>query len=204
MAFVPFSGAPVRYEGHPNWDAAFRQIARQNGKGERHVDQQNREDNSLEDAAARMSKDLSGTTVEVEQSSKSRVEGGQVHMVDSAAKNVSASALHMEDSAAGMVRSGSVDVNDGAIGVAIATEIRLQDSTALLTVGKTVHAENVHTLMVLAPRVSGRVESVFTPATAFAAGAGMALGLVVMARTLAWLVSRPLRRLNRETESASS
>lgn len=168
------------------------------------MDQQNRDDNPLEDAAARMSKSLDGASVEVDQSSKNRVEGGQVRMVESAAKSVTASALHMQDSAAGVVRSGSVDVTEGAIAVAIANDVRLQDSTALFTIGKTVRAENVQTLMVLAPRVSGPVESVFTPVTALAAGAGLALGLVFMARTLTWLVRLPVRGRSKETESARS
>jgi hypothetical protein len=123
-------------------------------------------------------------------------------MVDSAAKNVSASALHMEDSAAAIVKAGSVDVTDGAIGVAIASSVKLRESTGLVTVAKSIEAEDTRTLMMFAARVNGQVESVFTPLTALAAGAGFAVGLVVMARTLTWLVTSPIRRLRREAGDA--
>jgi vacuolar-type H+-ATPase subunit B/Vma2 len=166
------------------------------GLGERHMDeQQNRDDNPLEDAAAKMSEGLSGTSVDVEQTSKSSVEAGQVNMVDSAAKSVTASALHMEDSAAGIVRSGSVDVTESAIGLAVGSSVRMQDSNSFVTVSKIVEADELQSVLVVASRVDGDVETVFTPLTALAAGAGLALGLVLFGRSLRWLLTRPFRGL---------
>lgn len=155
---------------------------------------QNLNDNPLEDAAAEMSEGLRGTTVQVEQTSKSRVEGGQVRMVDSAAKSVSASALHMEESAAAIVRSGSVDASESAMGVTLASDVSLLESNALLAVAKTVQASDSRALMVIAARVDGKVETLFTPLTALAAGAGFSFGLVVFARSLNWLMARFVRR----------
>jgi hypothetical protein len=155
---------------------------------------QDQDENPLEDAAAEMSEGLHGTSVEVEQTSKNRVQGGQVRMVDSVAKTVSASALHMEESAAGYVRSGSVDVMEGAVGVAVASAMSLRESTNVLAIARTLDASDVRALVVLAPRVNGTLQTVFTPLTALAAGAGLALGLALIPRTLAWLVKRLFRR----------
>lgn len=167
-------------------------------------DEQDTNENPLEDAAAEMSAGLSGTVVEIEQTSKSRVEGGQVRMTDSAAKSVEASALHMEDSAAGLVRSGSVDVTDGAIGVAVASQMNVRESSSLVSVAKMMDAEDVRSLVIVASHVNGKVESVFTPLTALAAGAGLAFGLIIFARALAWLATRPFRGLRRIDGNGSS
>ena len=62
----------------------------------------------------------------------------------------------------------------------------------MVTVARAVEADDVRSLMVVAARVNGEVHSVFTPLTALAAGAGLAFGLVLFARTVTWLVKRPL------------
>lgn len=158
-------------------------------------DRHSTDENPLEDAAAAMSEGFTGTSVDIEQTSKSQVMGGQVHMKDSAAKSVQASALHMVDSAAAMVRSSSIDVDEGAIGVSVSSVASLRDSSSLVVLARQVKAEDVRTLMLISPKVDGNVETVFTPLTALAAGAGLAFGIVTFASTFAWIVLRPIRFL---------
>ncbi|MFN2202084.1 MAG: hypothetical protein ACK2UO_12805 [Caldilineaceae bacterium] len=163
------------------------------------MDERNDQDeNPLEDAAARMSEGLHGTSVDVEQTSKSHVEAGQVRMMDSAAKSVTASALQMEDSVAGIVRSGSVDAKESPIGVSVSTSLHMQDSSAVVTIAKSVACDEVRSVFFFASRVNGDVQSVFTPLTALAAGAGFALSLVVFVRTLPWLFKAMFRRARRD------
>jgi hypothetical protein len=166
-------------------------------------DQHKPDENPLEDAAAAMSEGLTGTSVEVEQASKRHIEGGQVHMTDSAAKSVSASALHMEDSAALVVHSGSVDVNEGAIGVSISSNAMLNNSTTGVVVSRNVKASDVRSMMLIAGKVDGDVETVFTPLTALAAGAGLAFGLVSITSLFTWLLVRPIRRLRSRSKAQS-
>ncbi len=160
------------------------------------ADERNDQDeNPLENLAEEISQSMQGTTVEVAQTFKDRVEGGQVHMADSAARSVNASALRMEDAVAGIVRSGSVDATDSLIGAATAEVMNLNDTAAVLMAAERVEAKNgVRAFILVAQRVEGPVNAVLTPLTALAAGAGLALGVVAFRRILSWVFRRPLRR----------
>ena len=103
----------------------------------------------------------------------------------------------MEDSVAAIVRSGSIDMNEGAIGVAASSDIVMNDSTSLVLMAKRIEATDVRSLLLVAPKVKGSVETVFTPLTAFAAGAGLAFGVGLLITTIARIIARPFRRSRR-------
>jgi len=152
----------------------------------------NQSENPLEDYAAEMSEALDSNPVELNETSAGHVEGGQVWMKNSAARSVQASALHLEESAAAFVSAGSVDAHDSAIGVAVSKEASLVDLNNSIMVAQHVEAQNVRTFALLAGRVDGEVRTVFTPATALAAGAGFAVSLWLVRQLLSWL--NPFRR----------
>ncbi len=153
------------------------------------------DENPLENLAEEISQAMQGTTVEVAQTFKDHVEGGQVHMSDSAARSVTASALRMEDAAAVIVRSGSVDATDSLIGMATAEVVNLHDSNAVVMAAERVEAKSgVQAFILLAQRVEGPVTAVLTPLTALAVGAGIAFGLVAFRGIFSRVFRRPLRR----------
>jgi hypothetical protein len=148
----------------------------------------NQNNNPLEDYAAAASEALDGAPVELNQTTTDSVEGGQVWMKDSAARSVEANAVHLEDSAAGFVHASSVEARESAIGVAVTREARLTDTTNSFIVAQNVEAENVRTIALIAGQVDGEVQTLLTPMTAMAAGAGFALAL--------WLFKQLFTRLN--------
>ena len=153
-------------------------------------------ENPLEDLAAELSESLPGQSVEVKNSSVDLVEGGQVFLQQSAARTVRASALNMEESAAGFVRAGSVDISDGAIGVVLAADAKLDDVTTSLVAAKQINANNVRAFAIFAGKLDGDVQSVLTPATALAAGAGFALTMLFFRRLVSMVFSGRRREKN--------
>lgn len=74
----------------------FFRMSKAKGRTTMADERKDQDENPLENLAEEISQAMQGTTVEVAQTFKDSVEGGQVHMADSAARSVSASALRME------------------------------------------------------------------------------------------------------------
>ena len=139
---------------------------------------ENERENPLDDLADKVSRDLAGETVDVNERAQDRVQGGQVRMRQSSARSVQASALHMEESAAAIVRAGSLDVDNSAIGIAVSRDASLEDVTNSLLIAQRVRAKEVRSVLMVAGRVEGNVRTLLTPLTGLAAGAGFAMALV--------------------------
>ncbi|MEX1018421.1 MAG: hypothetical protein WDZ49_02115 [Litorilinea sp.] len=138
-------------------------------------DARKRPENPLDDVAAEASAGLHGKTVEVTNTSKDRVQGGQVHMKDSAARSVEASALHMEDSAAGSVRGGSLEISESALGLVYGRDVHLKDVNASFVMAQQVQAEQVRTVFLVSGKNEGNIRAMLTPLTAAAFGAGFGI-----------------------------
>ena len=138
---------------------------------------QNPDGNPLDDFADELSGAWKGAPVEMNETTTTRVEGGQVWMKQSAARSVQASALRLEESAAGFVQAGVVDAHESAIGVAIAREMKLDQVNTPLLIAQQVEAKELQTVVLLAGHVHGNVKAILTPLTALAAGAGFAITL---------------------------
>ena len=130
---------------------------------------------SLEDVASRLSGVLPGQPVEISQTTVDTVTGGQVRMVDSSARHIEAHALHLESSAAALVKAGSVEVNQGAIALAFTDQATLKETNATLLVARTLKARKVRSLVLIAGRIEGDVQTLLTPAAAFTFGGAFAL-----------------------------
>lgn len=145
--------------------------------------------NPLDDLADELSGAWKGAPVEMNETTTTRVEGGQVWMKQSAARSVQASALRLEESAAGFVRAGVVDAHESGIGVAVAREMKLEQVNTPLLIAQQVEAKEVQTVVLIAGQVQGNVKTLFTPLTALVAGAGFAMSLFAF-KTLATNIVR--------------
>jgi hypothetical protein len=138
----------------------------------------NPESNPLDDFADALSGEWKGAPVEMNETTATRVEGGQVWMKQSAARSVQASALRLEESAAAFVQAGVVEAHESALGVAVAREMKLEKVNSPLLVAQRVEAKELQTAVLIAGQVQGNVKTLLTPLTALAAGAGFAITLL--------------------------
>ncbi len=66
-------------------------------------------------------------------------------------------------------------------------QLSLHNTTSSVLVAQEVEADSLRSVVILTPKVNGNVKTVFTPVTAFAAGAGFAAGLWALRRLVAGL-----------------
>jgi hypothetical protein len=107
--------------------------------------------------------------VNIDRSAVRQVNAANVRLEQSAVQRLNAEYGQLSRSAAASVSASTVELRDSAVALAIADYARVEDSRVLV---------------LLAPRVSGNVRAVISPASAFAIGAGM----FVAARVLSILL----------------
>jgi len=113
----------------------------------------------LEEFAAQASEILEGRQVDMTDSSAYRIEAGQVKMNGSSAQQIQASAVNIDESFA---------------------EAKLEDVSSSVLVGRNIEAKNVRTTLLFGRQINGRVTTLLTPRTAFAAGVGIYFAWLVI------------------------
>lgn len=140
--------------------------------------------NSLEDVAAAASDTLHGQTVSVTGSATRRINAGQVKMHTSSAGRIQAHTVNMENSAAALVSAGSLETSDSTLGMAFGRQVHLEKSVTPLVVAGRLQATEVRTVLLVAGKVQGNVQAVFTIWSALAAGFGLGAALIGLGKVL--------------------
>jgi|GEM_PF-4900819 len=134
----------------------------------------------LEEFAAQASEILEGRQVDMTDSSAYRIEAGQVKMNGSSAQQIQASAVNIDESFAGVVKTNVADARESLIGVVLTDEAKLEDVSSSVLVGRNIEAKNVRTTLLFGRQINGRVTTLLTPRTAFAAGVGIYFAWLVI------------------------
>jgi len=104
------------------------------------------------------------------------VGGEHVDVSRSAFSSVTAASASLNQSAVRNARAQRMEIHESAVLVGQAEHAVVQESAAGVVVGREVTVNDGQVLFLLSPRVSGTVNAVFTPLSAFALGVGIVLG----------------------------
>jgi len=118
------------------------------------------------------------------------VTGERVDVSQSVVRSLTAAHADVHQSVVQRLAGESVTVEQSAVLGVRGKDVSLRECLALGAMGAGISAENCRTVFLCSPSVSGNVQALITPRTAFALGAGFFL-----ARRLARLGGRFLRRL---------
>jgi hypothetical protein len=118
------------------------------------------------------------------------VTGERVNVSQSVVRSLSAVHADLHQSVVQRLAGESVTVEQSAVLRAQGGDVSLRECVALGAMGAGISAENCRTVFLCSPSVSGDVQALITPRTAFALGLGFFFG-----RQLARLGGRLLRRL---------
>jgi hypothetical protein len=99
----------------------------------------------------------------------------------SAVRQLNASVARIEQSAVQRLAAETVTASNSAFGVANAATFEVKDSAVGIAAGDYVRVDESRVFILLAPRVSGNVRAVLTPAAAFALGAGFVIAKAAVA-----------------------
>ncbi len=104
------------------------------------------------------------------------VSGEHVDVSRSTVSSVTAASASLNQAAARSVRAQQVDVRESAILLVQAEDAAIEETAVAAVVGREVRVNDSQVLFLLSPRVSGNINAVFTPASAFALGLGLVMG----------------------------
>ena len=93
----------------------------------------------------------------------------------SAVRQLNASVARIEQSAVQRLAAETVTAANSAFGVANAATFEVKESAVGIAAGDYVRVEDSKVFILIAPRVSGTVKAVLTPAAALALGAGFVI-----------------------------
>lgn len=123
---------------------------------------------------------LEAEEIELNVSAVATAKTNDLSLNDSIAGVVMSEQASVEDSIVGGVRAQAVSVN-GITGFAVANSITFGDAKAGVIAGAKVEAENIHTGILLSPKVVGNVSATVDGRTALMAGlAGGAVAGVIL------------------------
>jgi len=125
---------------------------------------------------------LEAEEVELNISAVATARTNDLSLNDSIAGVVVSNQASVTDSIVGGVRAQTISVN-GITGFAVANSITLGDVKAGIVAGAKVEAENIHTGILLSPKVTGNVTTTVDGRTALLAGlaGGAVAGIVLLA-----------------------
>jgi hypothetical protein len=118
------------------------------------------------------------------------VTGERVEVWQSAVRSVSADRANVHQSGVQQLAGESVTVEQSAVLRVRGNDVSLRECAALGVVGARVSVEDCRTVLLCSPSVSGNVQALMTPRTAFALGLGFFFG-----RQVVRLAGRLLKRL---------
>jgi hypothetical protein len=113
--------------------------------------------------------DVTGETIELDQSAVRSVDGERVELRHTAAQNVHGDSLEVSDSAMFTLRASNVE---------------MRECGAFAIIGENVTVKDSGTFLLVARRVEGNVRTALTPAAAFGLAAGVVVGLGITRRLL--------------------
>lgn len=108
------------------------------------------------------------------------VTGERVEVHQSAIRSLNAASAHVHQSAVQQLTGESVTVQQSMVLRTRGNDVSLRECMALGALGGSISAENCRTVLLLSPSVSGNVQAVITPRTAFALGVGFFFGRHVL------------------------
>ena len=112
----------------------------------------------------------------VHQSQAYSVTGENVEVSQSAVQNLAAGSASLRQTVVQRMAAERAEVGQSALLAARVQDLALRNSLSGVLVGQSVSVENVRTLFLLSPNVSGSVTATFTLPAAFALGFGYVLG----------------------------
>lgn len=104
------------------------------------------------------------------------VTGERVDVMQSAVRSINAARADVHQSAVQELAGETVDIEQSVVLRTRGSNVSLRQCAALGAMGARVSAENCRTVFLCSPSVSGNVQAVITPRTAFALGLGFFLG----------------------------
>jgi hypothetical protein len=104
------------------------------------------------------------------------VSGESVEVLQSAVQNLAAGSASLRQSAVQRMAAERAEIGQSALLAARVQDLALRNSLSGVLVGQSVSVENVRTLFLLSPNVSGSLTATFTLPAAFALGFGYVLG----------------------------
>ena len=110
------------------------------------------------------------------------VSGDHVGVGHSAVPSIEAERVEMRAAAARDVRSETVDLTDSVAAVIRAQDVHMRDCATIAVIGDQVQVRESQAIFLLGRRIEGDVHAVFTPASAFALGLGLVLGVWIIRR----------------------
>jgi hypothetical protein len=108
------------------------------------------------------------------------ITGETVEVTQSAVRSLTAARADLHQTAVQQLVGESVTVEQSAVLQVRGKDVSLRECSALAALGGTVSAENCRTVFLCSPSVSGNVQALITPRTAFAFGLGFFLGRKVL------------------------
>ena len=118
------------------------------------------------------------------------VTGERVEVLQSAVRSLSASRANVHQSVVQRLDGESVTVEESIVLRARGNDVSLRECMSLGAMGASVSAENCRMVFLCSPSVSGNVQALITPRTAFALGVGFFFGRQVV-RLAGRLLKRP-------------
>ena len=118
------------------------------------------------------------------------VTGERVEVLQSAVRSLSAGRADVHQSGVQRLAGESVTIEQSAVLRVRGNDVSMRECVALGAMGASVSVENCRTVFLCAPSVSGNVQALMTPRTAFALGLGFFFGRQVM-RLAGRLLKRP-------------
>lgn len=118
------------------------------------------------------------------------VTGERVEVHQSAVRSVNAATADIDQSIVQQLAADKASVQQSIVARARGNNVTLRNCMAVGAMGGEMSAENCRTVFLCAPSISGNVQAVITPRTAFALGLGFFFG-----RQLLRLAGRLLGRL---------
>jgi hypothetical protein len=101
---------------------------------------------------------------------------GDVSLRRAAANSVVADEIDVDRSSVGRAEAVEIDLDRTAVGVANANRLAVKRSYTGALVARDMQARDVSAIILLAPRVTGTVRTLFDARAAFAFGFGLILG----------------------------
>jgi hypothetical protein len=108
------------------------------------------------------------------------ITGESVELTQCAVRSLTAARADLHQTAVQQLAGESVTVEQSVVLQVRGKDVSLRECSALAALGGTVSAENCRTVFLCSPSVSGNVQALITPRTAFAFGLGFFLGRQVM------------------------
>jgi hypothetical protein len=112
----------------------------------------------------------------IHQSQAYSVTAEKVEVSQSAVQNLAASSASLRQTIVQRMAAERAEIGQSALLAARVQDLALRDGLSGVLVGQSVSVENMRTLFLLSPNVSGSVTATFTLPAAFALGFGYVLG----------------------------